>query len=375
MITQESIFEKIGGLLQELTDQYAFLQKNPGEQKGVHLELFEANISYLLGHAAILQKLTSIEEQGSGAENSIGDIPAEVQKQSEEQSEIAGTTTEEETELPKLKEEESALNYVDRQEVKETYFTPATASLDEKAEEFKLDDKQNEKEEEAGESGNEPTKEKVAEEDKKDEKQKQEQEPVNQSRTDSDLAEEEEPKEEKSISEDKVEQKQVEEKAEEKSEPHAKQIIEEERSVALPVEEVKQETKPFDRPQEPKRPMTLNELFSAQRKQQDQHKAADLQQAATAQASSFNPQASTLSTKKITDIKSAVSLNDKLLFIKDLFNGYSLAYTEAIELLSRYDNFADADAFLQSNYAQKNNWASKQATVDKLYNILKQRFG
>lgn len=77
---------------------------------------------------------------------------------------------------------------------------------------------------------------------------------------------------------------------------------------------------------------------------------------------------------RITNLKTAISLNDKLLFIKDLFNGYSLAYSEAIELLNRYDSYEDADEFLQSNYAVKNQWASKVETVNKFYDILKRRF-
>lgn len=76
----------------------------------------------------------------------------------------------------------------------------------------------------------------------------------------------------------------------------------------------------------------------------------------------------------ITDLKSGVNLNDKLLFIKDLFNGYSLAYSEAMEILNRFETFESADNFLRSNYAAKNNWAAKQATVDKFYEVLRRRF-
>lgn len=79
--------------------------------------------------------------------------------------------------------------------------------------------------------------------------------------------------------------------------------------------------------------------------------------------------------QRVGDIKSIINLNDKLLFIKDLFNGYSLAYSEAIELLNRYESFTDADQFLQNNYAEKNNWASKKDTVEKLYAILRKRYG
>lgn len=78
--------------------------------------------------------------------------------------------------------------------------------------------------------------------------------------------------------------------------------------------------------------------------------------------------------QQIKDIKSIINLNDKLMFIKDLFNGYSLAYSEAIELLNRYETFDQADAFLQNNYSEKNSWSSKKETVDKLYVILRKRY-
>lgn len=111
----------------------------------------------------------------------------------------------------------------------------------------------------------------------------------------------------------------------------------------------------------PSRPLTLNELIQQQKK------------AGLTNANQFNT-SQDKSSDRIADLKVAVSLNDKLLFIKDLFNGYSLAYSEAIELLNRFDNFAEADAFLQSNYSLKNNWASKPQTVDKLYAILRKKY-
>lgn len=74
------------------------------------------------------------------------------------------------------------------------------------------------------------------------------------------------------------------------------------------------------------------------------------------------------------NLKALINLNDKLLFIKDLFGGYSLAYGEAIEQLNKFDDFEAAEHFLKVNYSKKNNWADKQATVDKIYEILRNKF-
>ncbi len=81
-----------------------------------------------------------------------------------------------------------------------------------------------------------------------------------------------------------------------------------------------------------------------------------------------------LTAQPISDLKAAITLNDKLLYIKDLFNGYNLAYSEVIELLNRFTTFEEADKFLQSSYAVKNSWETKQVTVDKFYDLLKRRY-
>jgi hypothetical protein len=76
----------------------------------------------------------------------------------------------------------------------------------------------------------------------------------------------------------------------------------------------------------------------------------------------------------IKDLKSAINLNDKMLYVKELFNGYSMAYSEAIEILNRFNKFEEADVFLKNNYVKKNNWETKVATADKFYELLRRRY-
>lgn len=80
------------------------------------------------------------------------------------------------------------------------------------------------------------------------------------------------------------------------------------------------------------------------------------------------------SLQPITDLKQAITLNDKLLYIKDLFNGYNLAYSEALDILNRFNSFDEAENFLKTSYAAKNNWDAKPATAEKFYALLKRRF-
>jgi hypothetical protein len=140
----------------------------------------------------------------------------------------------------------------------------------------------------------------------------------------------------------------------------------------IPVEEKNvQETPVIDtnptaatEPETPTRPLSINERLALQMKEA----SAQSHSAETSKNIFEEP------VEKVKDIRMIISLNDKLLFIKDLFNGYSLAYSEAMELLNRYDSFDEAHAFLESNYAIKNQWQEKPATTEKLYSLMRKRF-
>jgi len=99
-----------------------------------------------------------------------------------------------------------------------------------------------------------------------------------------------------------------------------------------------------------------------------------INQRMSAQLNETSRAAEHVHTQTISDLKQAITLNDKLLYIKDLFNGYNLAYSEAIDILNRFSSFDEAEKFLQSSYAVKNNWESKQATADKFYALLRRRY-
>lgn len=78
--------------------------------------------------------------------------------------------------------------------------------------------------------------------------------------------------------------------------------------------------------------------------------------------------------KPVQDLQSLINLNDKLLFVKELFNGYNLAYAEAINILNRYTTFEQAENFLKVNYVTKNNWKEKPSTADRFYEILSKKY-
>jgi hypothetical protein len=124
-----------------------------------------------------------------------------------------------------------------------------------------------------------------------------------------------------------------------------------------PVKPIK-ETPPVEAKVEdtPEEPLTINQKISAQLNNKGSRATEHMQ------------------AQPIADLKQAITLNDKLLYIKDLFNGYNLAYSEAIDILNRFSTLDEADKFLKSNYAIKNNWESKQSTADKFYALLERRY-
>ena len=110
----------------------------------------------------------------------------------------------------------------------------------------------------------------------------------------------------------------------------------------------------IDKPTDEHSKLTLNEMLSAQKEQKLPN---------------------TKTVKLNLDLKTTISLNDKMIFIKDLFNGYNLAYSEAVEIINRLETFEAADNFLLKNYAKKNNWLEKQDVVDRFYEYLNRKFG
>lgn len=396
MTSQKDMLNRISSLLEELNTQFEALNGSEGPLELIEVELFDASAAYFSQHALILKKVVAQNQARSGYDratdddqfstksNSKEDKIAVVNQpafsdQQEEQSATGNQPLEEEHDLiaslpaqddKELEQEESvqtqdeapseeelvdsddksglkevisddtAMDYVKKQDIKETIFTPETSKKEDKAEEFRLEDKRDKREE-------------AIKKDAEEEDSLVVSGAVNKPEDDELQVEEDSAKEEVASEEATSKKVVVEEKHAKIDTLHENEIVP--RSSAI--EEPNANTR--------HRPLSLNELFSAQRKQQAQPEQSAGEKL---QASGFP------GTKKVTDLKSAVSLNDKLLFIKDLFNGYSLAYTEAIELLNRFNNFEEADAFLKINYAEKNNWIAKKTTVDKFYAILKKRF-
>ncbi|MEA3316950.1 MAG: hypothetical protein U9R54_03240, partial [Bacteroidota bacterium] len=79
---------------------------------------------------------------------------------------------------------------------------------------------------------------------------------------------------------------------------------------------------------------------------------------------------SKIQTKSIKDINSVIGMNDKFVFIRELFAGDNQQYRDTIQVLNNFDSYENAYNFLSENF----NWNLDDANVSKLLEILKRRY-
>jgi len=309
---QQEVFKKIGAILKELNDQYDYLDNTENQINDLELELFVANAHFLAEHSGVLRKLNM---QNSSAPQIV--------------------------ELPVKKTEEKHFEPVVHpvKPVAETKPEPGSKhSVEESPAHIDL-----------GSTGADddfhylrPEPEIIKHELVLDESHNWEDEDDPGFEIE-EVVEEEMPKTEPVKAA--------------KPEP-VKEIPPVEAKKEIPPVEAKKETSHVESKKEvhAEEPLTINQMMSAKL-----HKTSGKD----AEHPHIQP---------ISDLKQAITLNDKLLYIKDLFNGYNLAYSEAIDILNRFSSYEEADNFLKTNYAVKNHWDTKQATVDKFYALLERRY-
>jgi len=327
---QLDVFKKIGGILKELNDQYNYLEAESSELNELELELFVANAHFLKDHAEILRRL---HERANPA------TPAPIAEKPEPVIEISKPIA-----LPPLAPIEKKPEPIHEQR----YFEPVVQQKP--AAESKLELTQ------AAAPPVQPPYNPVKAEPEIVPAQEEQPVPQIELQTedtgDTYSFERHEPEPVK-------EELEIDHTAEwEDEEDHFEQ---EELTEQLPP--VAADDKPTPEVVDSKaatddKVLTINQKISALKAEKDKGAVA----------------ASPATVLPITDLKSAINLNDKLLYIKDLFNGYSLAYSEAVEIVNRFNTFDEAERFLKTNYVVKNNWESKPATAEKFYALLKRRY-
>lgn len=322
---QREVFNKIGGILKELSDQYEYLKTADEPLNELELELFLANSHFLTDHMIILSKLNA-------------------QAAARKEPEIKP-----EPEAPKITPPEPVKNTAEPR-----YFEPLVQSVP--APKNPLPEVKKQEEPETAETQS-FTFDAI--------------EPISEATNDDDTIRHELIMDEADMDEeDELLEEPIDMEEEKEVEPEPEPIAV--KAAEVPVQEIQFPEpvkipepvrapepvavyEPVKTPEKETAPLTLNERMSAQFTERNK----------IAEQGSLQP---------VSDLKAAINLNDKLLYVKDLFNGYSLAYSEAIEILNRFSSFEEADLFLKKNYVAKNNWEGKPETTEKFYSILKRRY-
>jgi hypothetical protein len=79
---------------------------------------------------------------------------------------------------------------------------------------------------------------------------------------------------------------------------------------------------------------------------------------------------SMLQNKPIQSIESAIGINDKFIFIKELFNGNAQQYKETLDLLNNSTDFNTAVQFVEQQFS----WDMESEAVIKLLDLLRRRY-
>lgn len=372
MMNQEDIFKKIGQILNELNDQYQYLAQNPRELNELELELFLANASFLSDHVHIIKKINSggASRILSGAAEIKKDEPAEDTSATHE---ILPVRPRLDDDIFKLDNEPSNFEFILNEKPSTDKFEFEEKSID------AIFDRPLSKEEEVIIA----QKQKLREMDSLGIQLPEDDEVGPEPFLVSEPVTETEVEEVPAVPEPEEEVIPVIEPIEEEIAPVIEPVKEEPVPVIEQIEEVAEE--PVYKAEPVKEPIfafeakpVQEDLFAPVQSQTDSEPEKPVAKPTLNDILSGNSTVRNINSEstrvQIKDLKQAISLNDKMRYIKELFNGYNLAYAEAIDLVNKMPDFKTADEFLQRSYAAKNNWADKQETVDQFYELLNQRF-
>ncbi len=82
----------------------------------------------------------------------------------------------------------------------------------------------------------------------------------------------------------------------------------------------------------------------------------------------------TLTEVPIRDLRKAIGVNDRFLFINELFRGDEVAYERSIKTINSFSIFAEAEYWIQRELKVKNGWDAGNEMVNQFYQLVKRRF-
>ncbi len=78
--------------------------------------------------------------------------------------------------------------------------------------------------------------------------------------------------------------------------------------------------------------------------------------------------------QKIANIKSYIGVNQRFMFIRELFNNNAEEYNQALDKLEQQNTYIEAFNYLRNHYAQPNRWKMDSEEVVEFLEIIAKRF-
>lgn len=82
----------------------------------------------------------------------------------------------------------------------------------------------------------------------------------------------------------------------------------------------------------------------------------------------------TLLETPIRDLKKAIGINDRFLYITELFRGDEVGYERSIKTINSFSILPEAEYWIQRELKVKNGWNDSNEVVKQFYQLVKRRF-
>ena len=76
----------------------------------------------------------------------------------------------------------------------------------------------------------------------------------------------------------------------------------------------------------------------------------------------------------VKDLRKAIGINDRFLFINDLFRGDESVYERSIKTINSFNIYAEAEYWINRELKVKLGWPNENPSVDHFYQLVKRRF-
>ena len=113
-----------------------------------------------------------------------------------------------------------------------------------------------------------------------------------------------------------------------------------------------------------------------------QHSLKEINEAVAIQQESLNDRlkqsrtelAETLKETPIRDLRKAIGVNDRFVFISELFRGDEAMYERSIKTINGFNIYAEAEYWINRELKTKIGWDDSRDTVKHFYKLVKRRF-